>query len=226
MTEQVLVATNLGRTFATPAGDVVALERADLELGAGELVVVQGRSGSGKTTLLNLLGGLDRPTSGTVTLADGRELGALAEDELYEVRRNVVGFIFQSFGLIPVLSAAENVEVPLRLRHTPAEERDRRVAAALAMVGLEGHALQRPDELSGGQQQRVGIARALVAEPQVLLADEPTAQLDSRTAETVMDLLVSLAHARGVGMLVATHDPAMVARADRVLQLTDGVLSR
>lgn len=225
MSDHVLAATNITRTFSTPAGEVTALREASLTLGAGELVVVQGRSGSGKTTLLNILGGLDRPSSGTVVLADGRELGGLAEAELFAVRREVVGFIFQSFGLIPVLSAAENVEVPLRLRHTPAAERESRVADALAMVGLTDHALQRPDELSGGQQQRVGIARALVAQPQVLLADEPTAQLDSRTAETVMDLLVTLAHTRGVGMVVATHDPAMVARADRVLQLTDGVLA-
>jgi putative ABC transport system ATP-binding protein len=130
--------------------------------------------------------------------------------------------VFQSFGLVPVLSAAENVEVPLRLRRTPPAERAERVAAALAAVGLAGHAKQRPYELSGGQQQRVGIARALVAHPEVLLADEPTGQLDSGTAAVVMDLLREVTHARGVAAVVSTHDPELMARADRVVELHDG----
>jgi putative ABC transport system ATP-binding protein len=137
-------------------------------------------------------------------------------------RRERIGYVFQSFGLVPVLSAAENVEVPLRLRRTPPAERADRVAAALAAVGLAGHAKQRPYELSGGQQQRVGIARALVAEPEVLLADEPTGQLDSGTAAVVMDLLARVVHERGVAAVVSTHDPELMARADRVVELHDG----
>src|SRR5690606_7062805 len=138
----------------------------------GELVVVRGPSGSGKTTLLNLLGGLDRPTSGRVLLGDGRELSALPEKEVLEVRRTRIGYVFQSFGLIPVLSAAENVEIPLRLLELDPAERESRVAAALELVGLSGHVRQRPYELSGGQQQRVGIARALVSEPEILRSEE------------------------------------------------------
>nr|NLD40545.1 ABC transporter ATP-binding protein [Actinomycetales bacterium] len=224
MNETLIGARGIGRTFPTKAGDLVALADVDIEVRAGELVVVRGPSGSGKTTLLNLLGALDRPTTGTITLADGRELSVLPESGLDDVRRDYVGFIFQSFGLIPALSAEENVEMPLRMRRTEPGERRERVAAALAAVGLAGHSHQRPDELSGGQQQRVGIARALVAEPRVLLADEPTAQLDSRTALTIMDLLQALADERGVGMLVTTHDPKMAERAQRLLGLEDGRL--
>lgn len=226
MSDPLIRASGLGRTFTTRAGDVVALHDVSLELEPGELVVIQGPSGSGKTTLLNLIGALDRPTAGTIHLEDGRELSAMSETDLDDVRRDYVGFIFQAFGLIPALSAEENVEVPLRMRRTEPGERAERVAAALEAVGLAGHVRQRPDELSGGQQQRVGIARALVAEPRVLLADEPTAQLDSRTAVTIMDLLQGLADERGVGMLVTTHDPKMAERAGRVIQLRDGALVR
>jgi putative ABC transport system ATP-binding protein len=217
----VLRARSLSRVFGTGAGEVRALSDASLEVTAGELLVVRGPSGSGKTTLLNLLGGLDRPTSGSVWLGDS-ELTALGEKAVLTARRERIGYVFQSFGLVPVLSAAENVEVPLRLRRTPPAERADRVAAALAAVGLAGHAKQRPYELSGGQQQRVGIARALVAEPEVLLADEPTGQLDSGTAAVVMDLLARVVHERGVAAVVSTHDPELMARADRVVELHDG----
>lgn len=217
----VLRAQGLTRVFGTGAGAVRALADASLEVAAGELLVVRGPSGSGKTTLLNLLGGLDRPTSGSVWLGTA-ELTALGERAVLAARRDRIGYVFQSFGLVPVLSAAENVEVPLRLRRTSPAERAERVAAALAAVGLTGHAKQRPYELSGGQQQRVGIARALVAEPEVLLADEPTGQLDSGTAAVVMDLLREVTHARGVAAVVSTHDPELMARADRVVALHDG----
>ena len=217
----VLRAQGLTRVFGTGAGEVRALTDAALQVVAGELLVVRGPSGSGKTTLLNLLGGLDRPTSGSVWLGDA-ELTALGEKAVLAARRERIGYVFQSFGLVPVLSAAENVEVPLRLRRTPPGERAERVAAALDAVGLTGHAAQRPYELSGGQQQRVGIARALVAEPEVLLADEPTGQLDSGTAAMVMDLLARVAHERRVAAVVSTHDPELMARADRVVELHDG----
>jgi putative ABC transport system ATP-binding protein len=217
----VLRAQDLTRVFGTGAGEVRALTSASLEVAAGELLVVRGPSGSGKTTLLNLLGGLDSPTSGSVWLGDS-ELTALGEKAVLTARRERIGYVFQSFGLVPVLSAAENVEVPLRLRRTAPAERAERVAAALDAVGLAGHAKQRPYELSGGQQQRVGIARALVADPELLLADEPTGQLDSGTAAVVMDLLARVVHERGVAAVVSTHDPELMARADRVVELHDG----
>lgn len=216
-----LRAESVSRVFEGRAGAVHAVDGVSLEVHPGELIVVTGRSGAGKTTLLNLLGGLDRPTSGSVRLGDD-ELTALDEEGLAAVRRDRVGYVFQSFGLIPVLSAAENVEVPLRLQRTPPAERAARVAEALELVGLAGHAAQRPYELSGGQQQRVGIARALAARPQVLLADEPTGQLDSGTAATVMGLIVELVHTQGVAAVVTTHDAALVGRADRVIELHDG----
>ena len=225
MSAELLVhAEGLSRTYPSPAGDVHALTGVDLRVHAGELVVVRGASGAGKTTLLNLLSALDEPTSGRVMIA-GRDIGRLSEDDLARLRRRRLGIIFQSFGLIDVLTAAENVEVPLRIARTDPAERDARVAQALAEVGLEAHAAQRPDELSGGQQQRVGIARALVTRPSVLIADEPTGQLDSRTAASVMDLLVSLVHDRRIGAVVATHDPLLTERADRVLTLHDGRLA-
>ncbi|MEI5584277.1 MULTISPECIES: ABC transporter ATP-binding protein [unclassified Agromyces] len=220
-----LRAQSVSRVYDGRAGAVTAVDEVSLEVGPGELVVVTGRSGAGKTTLLNLLGGLDRPTAGRVLLGDD-DLSGLDDDALAAVRRDRVGYVFQSFGLIPVLSAAENVEVPLRLQRVPAAERDARVAEALELVGLAGHAAQRPYELSGGQQQRVGIARALAARPSVLLADEPTGQLDSGTAATVMGLITELVHSRGVGAVVTTHDPNLVQRADRVVELHDGRVTR
>ena len=219
----VLRATGVTRVFTSPAGDVTAVDGVDLEVSAGELVVVRGRSGSGKTTLLTMLGGLDRPTSGHVEL-DGRDLASYGAD-LAGVLGARIASVFQSFGLIGVLSAAENVEVPLRIRRVAPAERDKRVAGALAAVGLSGHAAQRPGELSGGQQQRVGLARAFVSDPGILLADEPTGQLDSETGATIMNLIAGFVHQRGMAAIVATHDPAMVARADRVVDLHDGKLT-
>lgn len=219
-----LAGRDLHRTFGSGANEVHALVGVDIDVFSGRLTVVTGPSGSGKTTLLNLLGGLDRPTSGQVLLDSTTVLSGLDEDELLATRRTRIGYVFQGFGLIPVLSAAENVEVPLRLNRTDPTERDARVAAILERVGLARHARQRPQELSGGQQQRVGVARALVAEPDILIADEPTGQLDSDTAASVMDLIVELTHERGLASVISTHDPLLIAKADAVVRLLDGAV--
>lgn len=217
----VLRGVGLGRRYGSGQTAVEALAGVDVEVRAGRLTVVRGPSGSGKTTLLNLLGGLDRPTSGRVLLGDD-VLSELSEAELAAARRDRIGYVFQNFGLIPVLSAAENVEVPLRLRRMERGQRDERVVEVLELVGLTRHAGQRPGELSGGQQQRVGMARALVARPEVLIADEPTGQLDSETAERIMDLILEVTRIRGTATVVATHDPLLISRADEVLELRDG----
>lgn len=217
----VLRGVGLGRRYGSGQTAVEALAGVDIEVRAGRLTVVRGPSGSGKTTLLNLLGGLDRPTSGRVLLGDD-VLSELSEAELAAARRDRIGYVFQNFGLIPVLSAAENVEVPLRLRRMERGQRDERVTEVLELVGLARHAGQRPGELSGGQQQRVGVARALVARPEVLIADEPTGQLDSETAERIMDLILEVTRIRGTATVVATHDPLLISRADEVFELRDG----
>jgi putative ABC transport system ATP-binding protein len=208
-----------------PSGDTVihALRGVNLAADPGELVAVRGRSGSGKTTFLNILGGLDHPTSGTVII-DGHEVSAMSEDQLVDVRRRSVAFIFQSFGLVPILSAAENVEIPLRLVKAEARGRDARVRELLELVGLGDRAKHRPHELSGGEQQRVAIARALANRPRILLADEPTGQLDSETGHVIMMLLRDVVRTEGVTAVVATHDPVMLDVADRVVELRDGEL--
>ncbi|MFC5943945.1 ABC transporter ATP-binding protein [Micromonospora harpali] len=221
--DEVVRVDRVSRTFGRGERAVHAVRDVSFVAGRGELVAVRGRSGAGKTTLLNLVGGLDRPDSGQVRVA-GHDLGAAGERELLRLRRGTVGFVFQTFGLIPILSAAENVGVPLRLAKVPAAEREERVAVLLELVGLGGHAAQRPYELSGGQQQRVALARALANEPDLLIADEPTGQLDSETGRSIMDLLRAVVHARGMTALVATHDPALIDLADRTLTLRDGHL--
>jgi putative ABC transport system ATP-binding protein len=217
----IVEAVGLTRDYRSGGGPVHALRGVDLQIGRGQLLVIRGRSGSGKTTLLNLLGGLDRPTSGQVIL-DGREISGLAEDALVDVRRTTIAFIFQAFGLIQILSAAENVEVPLRLVRTAPAERQRRVDELLDLVGLAERAGHRPHELSGGEQQRVAIARALANRPKLLLADEPTGQLDSETGLRIMRLIRSVVRNEGVTAVVATHDPLMLDVADRVVELADG----
>ncbi|MFE2930728.1 ABC transporter ATP-binding protein [Streptomyces sp. NPDC059278] len=212
---------DLRRSYGSGAGAVHALRGVSFEVPRGELVALKGRSGSGKTTLLNLLGGLDSPDGGRITV-DGTDLAELGEDGLLEMRRDRIGFIFQSFGLIPILTAAENVGVPMRLRKTDPREREDRVALLLSLVGLADHTAQRPGELSGGQQQRVAIARALANRPSLLIADEPTGQLDAETGLAVMELLRAVVRSEGVTALVATHDPQLLGLADRVLELSDG----
>ncbi|MFC5825443.1 ABC transporter ATP-binding protein [Nonomuraea insulae] len=224
MTETPLVEVEgLRKVYRSGPKEVVALREVSFSIFPGELVAVRGRSGSGKTTLLNQIGGLDRPDAGRVAV-DGHEVTAMSEDELLALRRDVVGFVFQSFGLIPVLSAAENVGVPMRLLRAPVEEREARVRMLLALVGLEQHANQRPYELSGGQRQRVAIARSLANRPRLLVADEPTGQLDSQTGRQIMELLRALVRSEGVTALVATHDPSLMTLADRVLEISDGVV--
>jgi putative ABC transport system ATP-binding protein len=203
---------------------VHALRDVSLELPGGELVVVHGRSGSGKTTLLNMVGGLDRPTRGSVVVG-GVEVSSLDEARLVGFRRETIGFVFQSFGLIPILTAAENVEVPLRLRKVEPAERTRRVRELLRTVDLAPRANHRPQELSGGEQQRVAIVRALANEPRLLIADEPTGQLDSERARTIMSLLRRLVDEHGVSVLVATHDPLLIDMADRRIALRDGAVA-
>jgi putative ABC transport system ATP-binding protein len=223
-TRPMLAVRAVTRSYGSGAGAVHALREVSFDVAPGTLVALVGRSGSGKTTLLNVVGGLDRPDSGTVEV-DGTEVTTLDEEGLSRLRRETVSYIFQTFGLIPVLSAAENVGVPLRMSRTPVAERERRVALLLGLVGLGGQAEQRPGELSGGQQQRVAIARALAASPRLLIADEPTGQLDAETGLAVMALLRGVVESEGVTALVSTHDPVMMSLADRVVQLSDGRVS-
>jgi putative ABC transport system ATP-binding protein len=219
-----VVIEDLHRSYGTGAAAVHALRGVSFEVPRGELVALKGRSGSGKTTLLNLVGGLDEPDRGRITV-DGQDLSGLGENGLLELRRDRIGFIFQSFGLIPILSAAENVGVPMRLRKADPREREERVELLLALVGLADHAKQRPGELSGGQQQRVAIARALANRPALLIADEPTGQLDAETGLAVMELLRAVVRSEHVTALVATHDAALLDLADRVLELRDGEIT-
>ncbi len=209
------------RTYGTDHAAVTALHDVSFQVPEGQLVALAGRSGSGKTTLLNIVGGLDRPDDGQV-LVDGVDLTPLDETELERVRRETVAFIFQGFGLVPELTAAENVGLPLRLRRTPAAARESRTALLLDLVGLGAHGQHRPDEMSGGQMQRVAIARALAGSPRLLIADEPTGQLDTETGLAVMALIRGVVESEGMTALVSTHDPVMIALADTVLRLEDG----
>jgi putative ABC transport system ATP-binding protein len=211
----------LGRAFEVGPVVVHALRDVDLSVGRGQLVAVRGRSGSGKTTLLSLIGGLDRATSGDVVV-DGQSVGSMSADALVELRRRKIGFIFQAFGLLSILSAAENVEVPLRLVRAAPVQREERVGTLLELVGLGQRARHRPHELSGGEQQRVAIARALANRPDLLLADEPTGQLDSATGRSIMSLLRAVVRSEGVTAIIATHDPTLIDLADRVIELRDG----
>jgi len=214
---------DVARTFGHGATAVHALRGVSFNVAVGHFVAVRGRSGCGKTTLLNIVGGLDAPTSGTVQVA-GRDVTAMTERQRLLLRRSTVAFIFQSFGLIPTLSAAENVGIPLRITGTGQRARDERVRMMLSVVGLEDHAAQRPNELSGGEQQRVAIARALAGSPELLIADEPTGQLDSETGRQIMRLLQTVVRSEGITALVATHDTGIVDLADEVLTLEDGMM--
>ncbi|HYK95896.1 MAG TPA: ABC transporter ATP-binding protein [Candidatus Dormibacteraeota bacterium] len=214
---------DLSRDYPMPGGVIRAVRDVNVRVGHGQLVALRGRSGSGKTTLLSMIGALDRPTRGSVSV-DGLAVSELPEGDLIAFRRRNIGFIFQAFGLMPILSAAENVEVPLRLVRADPKERDARVLELLELVGLGGRANHRPHELSGGEQQRVAIARALANRPDLLLADEPTGQLDSQTGRSIMVLLQRLMQTQGVTAIVATHDPTLIDLADRVIELRDGAV--
>jgi putative ABC transport system ATP-binding protein len=220
----VIALRGISRTFEVGGQPVYALVDVDEEIGAGEHVAIMGPSGSGKSTLLNILGCLDRPTRGSYLL-DGREVGDLDDAELTEVRRHFIGFVFQFFHLVPRLTAAQNVSLPLVFAGVPRGDRRRRVDEALAAVGLTGRAEHRPDQLSGGERQRVALARATVTRPRVLLADEPTGNLDSASGRQILDLLDRL-NDDGLTIVVVTHDPSVARRADRTLVLVDGRIAR
>ena len=219
----VISAQGVSRVFGSGATSVTALSAIDLTVEQGDFLVVTGRSGSGKTTLLNLLSGLDRPSTGTVWF-HGADLAGLKEAELVEMRRHKIGFIFQSFGLMPLLSAQENVELPLHIGGVSWRDRRQRANEALAAVGLGSRARHRPYELSGGEQQRVSIARALVTKPEVVFADEPTGELDTATARSIAETLGEVASSRRATVIVATHDLELAATAQRRLDLVDGMI--
>ncbi|MBW1880184.1 MAG: ABC transporter ATP-binding protein [Deltaproteobacteria bacterium] len=203
---------------------VHALRGIDLTIDNGEFTALMGPSGSGKTTLLNLIGGLDAPTSGKVIVA-GKDLGALGGSGRSKMRLHQLGFVFQAYNLIPVLNAYENAEFVLLMRGVPAAERRERVMKVLKEVGLEGLERRRPHELSGGQQQRVAVARAIVGEPSLVLADEPTANLDTKTGYALLDTMLELNERRGITFVFATHDPKVMAKAKRVVSLVDGKIN-
>ena len=216
-----ITAVEVSRVFGSGATAVTALSAISLTIVRGEFLAVTGRSGSGKTTLLNLLSGLDRPSTGTVHF-NGNDLAELRESDLVEMRRHKIGFVFQSFGLMPLLSAQENVELPLHIGGMSWRERRQRATEALQAVGLGTRARHRPYELSGGEQQRVSIARALVAQPEVVFADEPTGELDTATARSIAETLGDVAASRRATVIVATHDLDLAAMAQRRLDLVDG----
>lgn len=219
----ILQTTNLKREYRVGREPVIALGGVDISIHKGEFVAIMGSSGSGKSTLLNLLGGLDQPTEGKVVL-DGHDLSKYNEEQLATIRREKMGFIFQRHDLFSVLTARENVEFPMLLNDIPAEKRHMRSDQLLNLVQLADKADSLPEELSGGQQQRIGIARALANEATILLADEPTGNLDSATSEDIIDSLIALKQARNLTLIMVTHDAEVAAHADRILQLKDGLL--
>jgi putative ABC transport system ATP-binding protein len=211
------------KTYRLGRTEVPALKGVDLDLAAGEFTAVMGPSGSGKTTLLNIVGCLDRMDAGSYKL-DGAELGGQDFNDLAEIRNRKIGFIFQSFNLIPVLDVAENIEFPCLIRDEKRKPLRARAQHLAREVGLDQFLHHKPDELSGGQRQRVAIARALITEPQLVLADEPTANLDSATSTQIIDLMLALNRDKGVTFLFSTHDPRVVEHARRVVKIADGVL--
>ncbi len=221
--QRLTAAIDVTRTYRLGSEEVTALRGVNLTVLPGQFVAIVGRSGSGKTTLLNILAGLDKPTSGDV-LFEERSVNDMDEQELLEIRRHKLGFVFQSFGLLPLLSALENVELPLRIAGVKGRDREERAREALEMVGLWPRARHRPYELSGGEQQRVAIARAIVNNPPLLLADEPTGELDSVNARSIFGLFKQMVQERGISVLAATHDSTLLEMADEVKEIRDGVL--
>ena len=214
---------NVTKQYQQGQVTVTAVDNFSLSINQGEFTVLCGPSGSGKTTILNIIGGLDEPTSGTITL-EGRNLGELSRTELSKLRRDRIGFVFQAYNLVPVLTAYENTEFVLALKNVPEKKRHEIVMKILAEVGLAGLEKRRPDELSGGQQQRIAIARAIAPEPAVVLADEPTANVDSATADSLLDLMEELNRVEGITFLFSTHDQRVIDRARRIIKLQDGRL--
>ena len=221
--QTIVTTVGLGRTYSLGAQEVMAVRDVNMEVYPGQFIAVVGRSGSGKTTLLNLMAGLDRPTAGTV-LFEGRDLSEMSERDLTEIRRHKIGFVFQSFGLLPLLSAFENIELPLRISGVRAREREERTREALEMVGLSRRSRHRPYELSGGEQQRIAIARAMVTRPPLLLADEPTGELDSTNARAIFGLFEEMVRVQKISVVAATHDSTLLAMADQVKEIRDGSL--
>jgi putative ABC transport system ATP-binding protein len=215
---------NVEKTFRRGSEDIHVLSHLDLTIAAGEFLALMGPSGSGKSTLLNLLAGLDRPTSGSIDVA-GERIENMSRAQLAHWRSRHVGFVFQFYNLLPVLSAERNVELPLLLTNLSSSERKKHVATALEIVGLSHRAKHTPRTLSGGEQQRVGIARAIVTDPTLILADEPTGDLDRKTGDGILDLLDGLNREQGKTIIMVTHDPHAAARASRRLQMVDGQLS-
>ena len=222
MTETVIVAENLVKTYKMGDVEVHALRGLTMSINRGEVVAIVGPSGSGKSTLMNILGCLDRPTSGEYTL-DGETVAGLDDDQLADIRNRKVGFVFQSFNLLSRQSALSNVELPLRYSGLT-EGRKERARQSLISVGLEDRISHRPYELSGGQQQRVAVARALVNDPAIIMADEPTGNLDSKVGQEIVDLLLNLNRERGTTLIIVTHDPRIAAQAQRTIHVQDGVV--
>lgn len=219
----IIVADKLVRAFRSGNELVNAVNGLNLNVNDGQLLAIAGRSGSGKTTLLNLMAGLDQPTEGKV-LFEGRDLNEMVDKELVDLRRKSIGFVFQSFGLLPLLSAYENVEIPMHIAGVSGRERRKKASEALELVGLTDRAKHRPFELSGGEQQRVAMARALVNNPKIVFADEPTGELDTTTADNISIMLRQIMVERGITLVVATHDTALMTKADRVVKLVDGII--
>ena len=219
----IIQAHDLHHTYHLGGEDIHAVRGVTLDILPGQMTAIVGRSGSGKTTFLNLISGLDRPTSGEVWF-EGQRLDTLDEKSLLRMRQQRIGFVFQAFGLLPLLTATENVGVPLRMHGVPSKEREERVIEALSWVGLLERAKHRPYELSGGEQQRIAIARALAARPSIILADEPTGQLDSNTGRLILDLLRRLIVEQQMTIVIVTHDPQVMVEADIVHELHDGRL--
>jgi putative ABC transport system ATP-binding protein len=222
MTEPVIVAENLFKTYKMGDVEVNALRGLTMNINRGEVVAIVGPSGSGKSTLMNILGCLDRPTSGAYTL-DGESVAGMSDDQLADVRNRKVGFIFQSFNLLSRATALANVELPLRYAGK-SEGRKERARQSLVAVGLEDRISHRPYELSGGQQQRVAIARALVNDPAIIMADEPTGNLDSKVGQEIMDLLLDLNRKVGTTLIIVTHDPKVAAQTQRTIRIRDGMV--